>query len=51
MIEPNLKLLAQKYLCDKKICRICYARLDKKAINCRKCGSKNLRIKKKINNK
>ncbi len=48
MIDPNLKSLAQKYLCNKLICRKCYARLDKTAINCRKCGSKNLRIKKKL---
>jgi len=27
MIEPNLKNLAQKFRCDKMICRSCYARL------------------------
>lgn len=48
MIEPSLKVLAQKYLCEKKICRKCYARLHKKAKNCRKCASSDLRIKKKI---
>lgn len=47
MIEPNLKHLAQKTL-TKMICRKCYARLDKRAKNCRKCGSTDLRIKKKI---
>lgn len=48
MLEPNLKALAQSYNCDKMICRICYARLNKRAINCRKCSSKNLRLKKKL---
>jgi len=48
MIEPTMKALAQKYLCDKMICRRCYARLDKRAKNCRKCKSKDLRFKKKI---
>ena len=51
MIEPNLKLLAQKNMCNKMICRSCYARLDIRAKNCRKCSSKNLRPKKKINTK
>lgn len=48
MIEPNSKVLAQKFNCNKMICRKCYARLDKRATICRKCHSKNLRIKKKI---
>ena len=48
MIEPNLKKLAEKYNCDKMICRRCYARLEKRANNCRKCKSSDLRIKKKI---
>ena len=48
MIEPNLKLLAQNYSCNKKICRICYARLNKNANNCRKCHSNKLRLKKLI---
>lgn len=48
MIEPNLKSLAQSFLCNKKICRKCYARLNKKAVNCRKCSSSDLRLKKKI---
>ena len=41
MIEPSLKVLAQNYLCDKMICRKCYARLDKRAKVCRKkkCSS------------
>ena len=49
MIEPSMKLLAFKSNCDKMICRRCYARLNKRAQNCRKCHSTNLRIKKKIN--
>jgi ribosomal protein L40E len=48
MIEPNMKSLAQKYNCDKMICRRCYARLNKRATKCRKCSSVNLRIKKKM---
>ena len=51
MIEPNLKLLAQKHKCDKVICRKCYARLPMRATNCRKkkCGrTKQLRLKKKL---
>jgi len=46
MIDPNLKKLAEKYNCKKKICRICYARLNIIALNCRKCKSTNLRLKK-----
>lgn len=49
MIEPSLKVLSMKYNCDKMICRKCYARLNKRAQNCRKCKSSNLRMKKKIN--
>ena len=48
MIEPTLKILAQKYTCDKMICRKCYARLNIRAKNCRKCHSSKLRIKKKL---
>ena len=48
MIDPTLKLLAQTKLCNKLICRKCYARLDIKAKNCRKCKNTDLRIKKKI---
>ncbi|UYV72536.1 RpL40 [Cordylochernes scorpioides] len=51
VIEPSLRILAQKYNCDKMICRKCYARLQLKATNCRKrkCGhSNNLRPKKKL---
>ncbi|KAE9551547.1 hypothetical protein FO519_005240 [Halicephalobus sp. NKZ332] len=52
IIEPSLRQLAQKYNCDKQICRRCYARLPPRATNCRKkkCGHSNdLRIKKKLN--
>ncbi len=48
MIQPNLKQLAQSYSCNKKICRSCYARLNKNATHCRKCHSNNIRLKKKI---
>lgn len=51
VIEPSLRILAQKYNCDKMICRKCYARLHPRAVNCRKkkCGhSNNLRPKKKL---
>ena len=48
MIDPNLKSLAESHLCNKKICRKCYARLHKNAVNCRKCSSSDLRNKKKL---
>merc|ERR1712003_589992 len=51
VIEPTLQVLARKYNCDKMICRMCYARLPNRAVNCRKrkCGHSNqLRPKKKI---
>lgn len=48
MIDPTLKLIAQKKLCEKMICRKCYARLNLRAKNCRKCKSTDLRKKKKI---
>merc|ERR1712198_213276 len=51
VIEPSLRILSQKYNCDKLICRMCYARLHPRATNCRKksCGhSNNLRPKKKL---
>jgi len=49
VIEPTLRILAQKYNCDKMICRKCYARLHQRATNCRKkkCGhTNNIRPKK-----
>ena len=48
MIEPSLKMIALNNNCEKMICRRCYARLNKRAKNCRKCGSNNLREKKKL---
>ena len=51
IIEPSLRMLAQKYNCDKMICRKCYARLHPRATNCRKrkCGrTSNIRPKKKL---
>lgn len=51
MIEPSLLSLAQSYRTDKKVCRVCYARLPKNAHNCRKraCGHSNqLRQKKQL---
>merc|ERR1712124_213584 len=51
VIEPSLQVLAKKYNCDKIICRKCYARLYKRAVNCRKkkCGrTTQLRPKKKL---
>ena len=50
-IEPALAALARKFKCEKKICRMCYARLPMKAENCRKrkCGHySDIRLKKKI---
>ncbi|KAM3135598.1 Ubiquitin-60S ribosomal protein L40 [Paramecium bursaria] len=49
-MEPTIAAIAKKYNVEKKICRVCYARLPPKAHNCRKrkCGHSNqLRIKKK----
>jgi len=48
MIEPSLKKLAHEANCEKLICRKCYARLNKRATNCRKCSSTDLRLKKKL---
>ena len=51
IIEPSLRALAQKYNCERMICRKCYARLPPRATNCRKkkCGHSNqLRPKKKV---
>lgn len=51
VIEPSLIVLAKKYNQEKKVCRICYARLPVRAVNCRKkiCGHTNqLRPKKKL---
>ena len=51
MIDPSLKALAEKYNTEKKVCRICYARLPPRTTNCRKkaCGHSNqIRSKKKL---
>ena len=48
MIDPTLKILAQQKLCEKMVCRKCYARLNIRATNCRKCNSSDLRVKKKL---
>ncbi|KAK9734285.1 hypothetical protein RND81_04G128700 [Saponaria officinalis] len=47
---PTLLALAQKYNQHKMICRKCYARLPKKATNCRKkkCGHSNELREKKL---
>jgi large subunit ribosomal protein L40e len=53
VIEPSLLVLARSYNADKKVCRVCYARLNIRATNCRKkkCGhSSKLRMKKKGKN-
>ena len=50
-VDPTLAELARKHTTDKKVCRICFARLPVNATNCRKkgCGKSNdLRPKKKI---
>ncbi|XP_066132933.1 ubiquitin-ribosomal protein eL40 fusion protein-like [Saccopteryx bilineata] len=51
IIEPSLRQLAQKYNCDKMICRKCYAHLHPRVVNCRKKQrghTYNLRPKKKV---
>jgi len=51
VMEPTLVALAKKFNWEKKVCRMCYARLPPRATNCRKksCGhSSNLRPKKKL---
>lgn len=45
--DPFKLELARKYLVDFKICRDCGARNALKAVKCRKCRSKNLRLKKR----
>ena len=52
VIEPNLVALAKKFNQDKKVCRVCYCRLDARAVSCRKkhckAGGDKLRPKKKL---
>merc|ERR1719454_67606 len=51
VIEPSLAVLARKYNQNKQVCRVCYCRLDPRAVSCRKkhckAGAKDLRPKKK----
>ena len=47
-MDLNLRVIAESYKSEKMICRRCYARLSKGIKNCRKCGSKDLREKKKL---
>lgn len=47
-IDPALAELAQKTNCKRMVCRMCYARLPIRAVNCRNCHSPELRLKKKI---
>eukprot|EP00915_Cephaloidophora_sp_WS-2016_P008614 GHVH01011948.1.p1 GENE.GHVH01011948.1~~GHVH01011948.1.p1 ORF type:complete len:130 (+),score=23.52 GHVH01011948.1:49-438(+) len=50
-IEPTLAELARSYNCNKAVCRKCYARLPRKATNCRsvKCGrGSQVRLKKEL---
>jgi large subunit ribosomal protein L40e len=49
-IEPTLLVLARKFNCEKMICRGCYARNPVRAVNCRRCGCSDLRMKKKLKN-
>jgi ribosomal protein L40E/ubiquitin len=51
VMEPSLVDLARKHNCDKMVCRKCYARLQPKATNCRKCGHAELRPKKNAGKK
>ncbi|XP_006895726.1 PREDICTED: ubiquitin-60S ribosomal protein L40-like [Elephantulus edwardii] len=50
IIEPSLRQLAQKYNCDKMICRKCYAHLHPRGVNClkKKCGHTNNLCPKKV---
>ncbi|KAL0604224.1 Ubiquitin-60S ribosomal protein L40 [Plecturocebus cupreus] len=50
IIELSLCQLAQKYNCDKMICRKCYAGLHPHSVNChKKCGhTNNLSPQKKV---
>ena len=51
VIEPTMAAIARAKRCNKLICRVCYARNNIRASNCRKkkCGHSNqLRPKKKL---
>lgn len=50
-LDPSLVELARQYNQDRKIRRVCYARLDNRAVSCRKkgCGHTNqLRSRRKL---
>ena len=46
--DPASHALARKYICDKLICRHCYARNPLKADKCRRCKHTDLRPKKQL---
>ena len=52
VIEPSLQELAKKFNQNKQVCRVCYCRLDPRAVSCRKkhckAGANQLRPKKKL---
>ena len=52
VIEPSLVELAAKFNRNTLVCRVCYCRLDPKAVSCRKkhckAGQNQLRPKKKL---
>ncbi|MEM2128016.1 MAG: 50S ribosomal protein L40e [Candidatus Bathyarchaeia archaeon] len=45
--DPFKLELAKRHLLDKKVCRSCGATNPLGAVKCRKCRSKNLRLKRK----
>jgi len=45
--DPVKLEIARKHTIEFKICRYCGARNALKAVKCRRCRSKNLRLKKK----
>ncbi|NIU38840.1 50S ribosomal protein L40e [Candidatus Bathyarchaeota archaeon] len=47
IIDPFKRTLAQKHRLYMKICRDCGVRNSSSATKCRKCRSKNLRMKKR----
>ncbi|MDT7892359.1 MAG: 50S ribosomal protein L40e [Thermoproteota archaeon] len=47
LADPEKIQLAQRYLLFVKICRECGARNSIKAVKCRKCRRKNLRLKRR----
>ncbi len=49
--DPVKSEIVRKRLLDKKICRKCGATNPPKAVKCRKCKSRNLRLKKKFGGK